>query len=337
MHSNKLKFLAADCTIVIVAYNCWSHVFRCLDALAVQTLTGFHTILVDNGNENPEVLARVQSYRNTTYVARGSNVGFAAANNWGIGKAGSVEWVMLLNPDTVPAADFFEKMLAATVQFPNISFFGARLLQAQNPALLDGDGDCYHVGGLPWRSGMGQRAAEASVAPRETFAPCAAAALYRVSALREVGGFDEEFFCYMEDVDLGFRLRLAGHRCLTVPDAKVLHIGSATTGRRSPFYIYHGQRNFVWTYVKNMPGLLFWVFLPLHIALNVGGVLRYALRGQWVAVWRAKRDAIKGLPRVWKKRKEIQAKRVASTWDILRVLSWRCADLWLSARKSASA
>lgn len=312
-----------QCTIVIVAYNCWNYVFLCLEALLRQTVSGFHIILVDNGEADREVLARLSAYRNTTYVKRSSNVGFAAANNYGIGRAGVTEWVMLLNPDTAPAADFLEKMLTATVRFPSVSFFGARLLQAHNPALLDGDGDCYHVGGLPWRNGMGQRAAQASVAPRETFAPCAAAALYRLSALREVGGFDEDFFCYMEDVDLGFRLRLAGHRCLTVPDAKVLHIGSAITGRRSPFYIYHGQRNFVWTYVKNMPGILFWVFLPLHIALNVGGVVRCGLRGQLVAVWRAKRDAIKGLPEMWRKRKAIQAQRVVSTWDILRALSWR--------------
>ena len=312
-----------QCTIIVVAYNCWNHVFQCLEALLLQTVSGFQIILVDNGDADPEVLARLSTYRNTTYLKRSSNVGFAAANNYGVGRAGDTEWVMLLNPDTVPTADFVEKMLTATVHFPNISFFGARLLQAQNPALLDGDGDCYHVGGLPWRNGMGQRAAQASVAPRETFAPCAAAALYRLSALRKVGGFDEDFFCYMEDVDLGFRLRLAGHRCLTVPDAKVLHIGSAITGRRSPFYIYYGQRNVVWTYVKNMPGILFWLFLPLHVVLNVGGVVRYALRGQWAAVWRAKRDAIKDLPKMWRKRKAIQAQRVASIWDILRALSWR--------------
>lgn len=313
----------AKCTIVIVAYNCWGHLFSCLEALRVQTVSGFRTIIVDNGDANAGQLERAESYKNTTYIKSGSNLGFAAGNNRGLDNIGDAEWVMLLNPDTVPAPDWLGKMLAATMQYPDFSFFGARLLQAQAPALLDGDGDCYHVGGLPWRSGMGLPAAQAQTTPREIFAPCAAAALYRSSVLREVSGFDEDFFCYMEDVDLGFRIRLAGHRCLNVPDAKVLHVGSAITGKRSPFYIYHGQRNLVWTYVKNMPGVLFWLFLPLHVVLNVMGVLRYALSGQLGIVWRAKRDAINALPKIWKKRRAIQGARVASLSSILKILDKR--------------
>ncbi len=311
------------CTIIIVAFNCWNHLFPCLDALQAQSVSEFRTIVVDNGDAIVAQLERIKSYKNTSYIKSGSNLGFAAGNNHGLDNVGNAEWVMLLNPDTLPAPDWLEKMLVATVQYPDFSFFGARLLQAQNPALLDGDGDCYHVSGLPWRSGMGLSAAKASVTPRETFAPCAAAALYRSNALREVGGFDEDFFCYMEDVDLGFRLRLAGHRCLSVPDAKVLHVGSATTGKRSPFYIYHGQRNLIWTYVKNMPGVLFWLFLPLHVALNIVGVLRYALSGQSGTVLQAKRDAIKGLPKIWQKRQAIQKTRVASLADILKNLDKR--------------
>lgn len=310
----------AKCTIIIVAYNCWDHIFRCLEALKAQTVSGFRIVVVDNGEAIPTQLERVKSYQNITYINSGSNLGFAAGNNCGLENVGSAEWVMLLNPDTVSAADFLEKMLAATVEFPNFSFFGARLLQAKNPALLDGDGDCYHVSGLPWRSGMGLPAPQPSARAREIFAPCAAAALYRSSALREVGGFDEDFFCYVEDVDLGFRLRLAGHRCLTVTDAKVLHVGSATTVKRSPFYIYHGQRNLIWTYVKNMPGMLFWLFLPLHVALNIAGVLRYALVGEFRVVWRAKCDAIKALPKMWQKRQVIQKDRVASLCNILKIL-----------------
>jgi GT2 family glycosyltransferase len=252
-----------------------------------------------------------------------SNLGFATGNNRGIDLAGHVQWIMLLNPDTVPAPDWLEKMLAATVRYPEFSFFGARLLQAQDVSLLDGDGDCYQASGLPWRSGMGLPAALSPTAPREIFAPCAAAALYTRGALREAGGFDEDFFCYMEDVDLGFRLRLAGYRCLTVPDAEVLHVGSATTGKRSPFYVYYGQRNLVWTYVKNMPGVLFWLFLPLHLALNIAGVLRYTLSGQFRVVWRAKYDAIHALPKIWAKRREIQKKRRASLIEILKILDKR--------------
>lgn len=321
--SARLEELSSRCVIIIVTCNCWDLLFCCLDALERQTLPSFRVIIVNNGEEIPEQNRLAGGYRNAVFLQSQTNLGFAAGNNLGMDLAGNSEWIMLLNPDTVPAPDWLEKMLAATVQYPDFSFFGSRLLQAQDPRLLDGDGDCYHVSGLPWRSGMGLPAEHAPTEPRETFAPCAAAALYQSKSLREVGGFDEDFFCYMEDVDLGFRLRLAGYRCLTVPDAEVRHVGSVTTGKRSPFYVYHGQRNLVWTYVKNMPGVLFWLFLPFHLALNFAGLLRYAVTGQLKVVLRAKHDAIKMLPKMWRKRREIQKTRRVNLSEILKVLDKR--------------
>jgi len=105
----------------------------------------------------------------------------------------------------------------------------------------------------------------------ETFSPCAAAALYRASALREAGPFDADYFCYSEDVDLGFRLRLLGYTCWYAPDSVAHHVGSAITGGRSDFTMYHGVRNGIWTYVKDMPGVLAWLCLPA-LVLGYGAV-----------------------------------------------------------------
>jgi GT2 family glycosyltransferase len=106
-------------------------------------------------------------------------------------------------------------------------------------------------------------------------------------------------------------------------------VGSAFVGKHSDFQIYHGHRNLVWVYIKNMPGILFWVFLPLHLALNVATVLWFGLRGRGALILRAKRDAVKGIPHYWKKRLKIQANRKVGLWQILRQLSWnpfsRCA------------
>jgi GT2 family glycosyltransferase len=154
------------------------------------------------------------------------------------------------------------------------------------------------------------------------FAPCAAAALYRRDALVKVGGFDESYFAYLEDVDLGFRLRLAGYRCLYVPDAVVRHVGSATTGgQRSDFSVYHGHRNLVWTYFKNMPWPLFWLYLPQHILLNFVSIVYFALRGQGRVILRAKWDALKGLPRILKERRRIQKSRRVSSSELRRVMT----------------
>ena len=140
--------------------------------------------------------------------------------------------------------------------------------------------------------------APSSDAPREVFSPCAAAALYRRDALDDVGGFDERYFCYVEDVDLGFRLRLRGHGCLYVPDAVVHHVGSGTTGRGSDFTTYHGHRNLVWTFFKDMPGPLLALYLLPHLVLNLATIAWFATHGRARLILRTKWDALRGLPAV---------------------------------------
>ncbi len=128
----------------------------------------------------------------------------------------------------------------------------------------------------------------------------------------------------MEDVDLGFRLRLACHRCMQVPAAIAHHIGSASSGgQHSDFATYHSHRNLVWTFVKNMLAPLFWLLLPLHLALNVMTIIAISMRGQTRTILRAKRDALRGLPHAWRKRDEIQRTRVARSAEIWCLLNKR--------------
>ncbi|MDP3871357.1 MAG: glycosyltransferase family 2 protein [Methyloversatilis sp.] len=311
------------CAVVIVAWNCWDVLHDCLGALSQQTVQDFRVIVIDNGDATTEQIASLESYPRLVYARSPSNVGFSAANNHGISLADDCTWIALLNPDTRAEPLWLETLLAAARRHPDCAMFASRLLQAWNPELLDGDGDRYHVSGFAWRDGFGLPAANRSAAEREVFSPCAAAALYSRHALIEVGGFDEDFFCYMEDVDLGFRLRLAGYRCLLVPAARVHHIGSGTTSRRSAFCVYHGHRNLVWVYVKNMPGLLFWIFLPFHLVLNIAGVLRYLPAGAATAILRAKFDALCMLARMLRKRRRIQQLRTVGLIGLLKAFD-RC-------------
>jgi len=174
---------------------------------------------------------------------------------------------------------------------------------------------------MTWRKGNGRRVPPKAGKPHEVFSACAAAALYRRHVFESVGGFDEDFFCYFEDVDLGFRMRLAGHRCLFVPNAVAYHVGASTTGNRhSDFAVYHGHRNMVWTYVKNMPGMLFGILLPAHIMINFVAVIWFSLRGQARLILKAKGDALCGIPAIWRKRRVIQRKRIAWIGEIWRML-----------------
>jgi GT2 family glycosyltransferase len=102
------------------------------------------------------------------------------------------------------------------------------------------------------------------------------------------------------------------------------HVGSGTTGgQHSGFSLYHGHRNLVWTFVKDMPGILFWLLLPLHVLLNLVSIIWFALRGRGSVILRAKRDACLGWPKMWRKRQLIQKIRVASIWEIWRELDKR--------------
>jgi GT2 family glycosyltransferase len=292
----------------------------CLEALNRQTYKNFRVLVADNASDvslQEEIFAILPGVK---FIQNKFNYGFAEANNRLLEQVKDSQWLVLLNPDAYPEPTWLEQLMLAAKQYPGYSFFASRQLMSEDTSRLDGQGDVYHMSGLVWRDGYGKSISQQQNA-KEVFSPCAAAAMYQTEKVLEVGGFDADYFCYVEDVDLGFRLRLIGERCLLVPSAVVKHYGSATTGgQHSDFSVYYGHRNIVWTYIKNMPGLLFWVFLPHHILLNVYSIFLFCFRGQGRVLLRAKKDALKGLPKMLKKRAKIQASRKASVWDILRVI-----------------
>lgn len=293
--------------VIIVNFNSGTLLGECLRHVRAQTRRPERIIVVDNASSDGSADRLESDYPEVELIRSDRNLGFAAANNLGVHRAIGTKWLALLNPDAFPKPDWLERLLAAADRHPECASFGSRLLDAHDPGRLDGTGDVYHVSGLAWRRDHGRPVETGTNEAGEIFAPCAAAALYRRDAFLEAGGFDEEYFCYFEDVDLGFRLRLLGHGCRYVPDAEVRHVGSAVTGRRSPFSLYHGHRNLVWTWCKNMPGPLLWWYLPQHLLLNLGSLLWYAPRGQGSTLLRAKWDALRGLPRCWRQRRAIQA------------------------------
>ena len=255
-------------SILIVNYNSWSLLTKCLTALSAQTFKDFEVLVIDNASAEPPPAGLLSSLPRLRFFQNEVNTGFAQANNRLIEELSDDSWAVLLNPDTSAHPEWLASLVAASLAHPAYSLFSSHLLMTSDTDLLDGDGDSYQVSGLAWQNGHGQRVQAALVA--EVFSPSAAAAMIQVSMIRAIGGFDEDFFCYVEDVDLGLRLRLAGEKCLFIPEAVVEHVGSATTGgRRSDFVVYHGHRNLVWCYVKNVPLSLLLATLPLHILLNV--------------------------------------------------------------------
>lgn len=320
--------------VIIVNFNGGSLLLNCIRSVCHQSRRPDRVIVVDNASTDGSAAVAESSFPDVEFLLLDRNIGFAAANNHAAILAEDCQWIALLNPDAYVSPDWLERMLAAAGAYPEAGAFGCRVYRSDDPSLLDGMGDVYHISGRVWRSGHGRTLPQNSAGPSEIFSPCAAAALYRREAFLSVDGFDEAFFCYLEDIDLGFRLRLAGYRCMLVPDAVAYHAGSVMTGgQHGDFAVYHGHRNLVWAYVKNMPGALFWLFLPIHLLLNLVSAVWFSLQGKGGIILKAKRDALIGIPGMLIKRRRIQKGRVASVADIWRVLDKRLLPLGSKIRE----
>jgi len=235
----------SEIAVVIVNWHAEKLLGRLLVALNEQTRPPERVVIVDNGSSE-EIPLGLYVKGEAMVLNMGANLGFAAANNRAIEQLDTCEWVALLNPDAIPDRDWLKQLVTAVVHYPEASAFGSMQIMEEDPSLLDGMGDVYHVSGAAWRAGHGVKVNPVPTAAYEVFSPCAAAVLYKRSAFLGAGGFDESFFCYFEDVDLGFRLRLLGHKLMIVPTAVVYHAGGGTSGGyRSDFSVYHGQRNMV--------------------------------------------------------------------------------------------
>lgn len=309
-------------SVILVSWNSKIHLSQCLSRLAEQTLAAYEIILVDNGSTD-DALDEIEKHwpsLNLIVKRLERNFGFAFANNMGAHLA-TGKWIALLNTDAFPEPDWLEKLMAAWEENPEYSMFASRQVQYHVPELLDGAGDVYHVSGIAWRNCYNYPADEYALAQKEAFSPCAAASLYLREEFLQAGGFDNDYFSYFEDVDLGFRLRLAGAKCLYVPQAVVHHVGSSSTGKRSDFSVYYGYRNMIWTFFKDMPYPFLLMFLPLHILTLAFFYIYLSLRGQHRAIFSAIKDAVFGMPQVLSKRKLIQKQVRINRLDLIKNMS----------------
>jgi GT2 family glycosyltransferase len=308
-------------SIIIVTWNSAAYLPRCLESLSAQTDQSFEVILVDNGSKDNTTLGLEAKFPalNLHVERLESNRGIAVANNIG-GRLAHGQWLAFLNSDAFPDPDWLGKLLFSAEHNPEFSFFACRQLQANAPHLLDGAGDAFHISGLAWRRYSAYPASQFGFKTEEVFSPCTAAALFSRRAFFEVDGFDEDIFTYHDDIDLGFRLRLQGFRCLYVPSAIVYHIGSVSVGAQSDFALYHWQRNYIWSFIQNMPSALLWEALPAHLMANIIHLIGFTMRGRGKVVLKAKMDAFRGFSRALSKRREIQKTRLVSHAELLRTM-----------------
>lgn len=312
--------------VVIVTMNEGPLLGRCLSALLAQTEDAFEAVVVANGSD-PAILDPVLPHDPRVHVLRlSANIGYSQANNVGADHdtgGPPPAFVATLNPDAFPDPDWLAALRAAARRHPRATAFASLQVLDRDPGLCDGLGDEMAPVCLVWRGGIRRPVPpRARLVEGPCFSACAAAALYRRAAWDVVGGFDGGFFCYLDDVDLAFRLRLQGGTVVFVPTARVRHVGSATNGEDSDFIRFHTARNRVWLFAKDMPGPLFWPLLPAFVAVVVLLLTRGAMRGRLRIEAKGLAAALAGLPRAWRQRRAIQRARSAPWWRLAGAMTW---------------
>ena len=312
-----------DISVIVVTFNSALYVERCVESLLAQTVSASRIVVVDNGSTDGtcEKLAR---FGGQIHLVQNSvNLGFALGNTIGADMCHKSTYIALLNPDAFAAPNWLESLESHARGHPHHSFFASAQFVEGEEKMVDGFGDALHISGVAWRRGY-QKKITVDQLQSKFFSPCGAAAMYKTSDFLRAGGFDQDFFCYFEDIDLVYRMRLLGMTGSLAADAHVNHIGSATSGgRHSEFSVYYGHRNMVWSFVKNTPLPLMVILVIPHILMTVAMVVAHAFSGRARVIIRAKLDALAGLPSVLRKRQAVQVARVISSIVLLKVLSVR--------------
>ncbi len=288
-------------SVIVLNYNGKGFLNSCLSSLASQTYSDFEVIVVDNGSRDgsPEYIE--ENYPWVRLAKNDENLGFAGGTNVGI-RAAKGEFVITLNNDSRADSRFIEELIKPMAD-PEVGVCAAKMLFPDGR--INSAGICISRSGAAWDRGMFEPDRGQYEFVEEVFGACAGAALYRREMLDEIGLFDEDFFLYLEDVDLAFRARLAGWKCLYVPGARVIHHHGGTAGVGSDLAVYYGNRNIVWYPIKDFPFRLLITSLPFIVARNLAVIPYYALRGQGGVILRSKLDALKGVVKMMEKRKDV--------------------------------
>jgi GT2 family glycosyltransferase len=232
---------APPITAVIPCWNGQRWLQGLLASLAGQTLLATEILVVDNGSTDGSVAYLRAEHPDVEVLELPYNTGFAFAVNRGI-EAARGELVALINTDVMLSPDWLERMAGALRSDPCVASVACKMRQFGSERLIYDAGDILRRDGACEQRGRFGRDAGQYDEPGEVFGACAGAALYRSDVVRAVGGFDERFFAYLEDVDLALRLRLAGWRCRYEP-VLALHVGEGSSHQLSGAHHFLVERN----------------------------------------------------------------------------------------------
>lgn len=261
--------MSVTTTVIIPNFNGLKFLKPCMEALKAQTYQNFKILVVDNGSEDGSVEWLREHQINSIFLEH--NTGFSGAVNVGI-KAAETPYVILLNNDTKADEYYIAEMVRAMEQSPKVFSVSSKMIQMYHPDLMDDAGDMYSLLGWAYQRGVGQDIKRYNKSCR-IFSACAGAAIYRREVFDKIGYFDEMHFAYLEDIDIGYRAKIAGYDNIYCSAAIVYHVGSGTSGSKyNSFKVKLAARNNVYLNYKNMP---FLQLLLNGIPITAGIFLKY--------------------------------------------------------------
>jgi GT2 family glycosyltransferase len=295
----------------------------CLESLFGQTYRELEVILVDNGPDESLADQMQQRHGDRLRVIRNArNEGFARGNNQAI-RVATGEWIFLLNNDAVADPDAIAELMAFVAERPAVGMLACRVVSYDHPHFIDSAGLLLYPDGVCRSRGWAEKDLGQYDAAEAVLAPNGCAGAYRKAMLDEIGLFDEAYFAYLEDLELGMRGQLRGWTCHYVPRARVRHRKSFTIGLHSRRKAYLVERNRIWNAVKLLPAFL--LFMSPLFTLNRYLLQFYAAKTRQGAAGSFARDysyaeaaliiggaylaALWGLPGVVRQRRQIQRSR----------------------------
>jgi GT2 family glycosyltransferase len=320
---------------IVVNWNGGAMLREALASLFAQTWLAIEVILVDNGSTDGSVGQAIGCYGDRLVVVRNArNLGFAAGNNVGF-RVAKGEWLFLLNSDAICDPDVITELMAFAADKPDVGQLACRVVRADKPNFFDSVGLVLYPDGVCRSRGWEEKDLGQYDRAEEVLAPHGCACALRKSMIEQIGTFDEDFFCYLEDLDLGVRGQLAGWKCWYVPTTRVRHQKSTTAGNYSVFKAFHVERNRLYCLWKWMP--LFLVFTsPLftmnryvmqayatytHQGLSSDFVKEYSVMRLFVLLLQVRLAALWRLPRMLKKRRHIRSIRRISVREWYGLIS----------------
>ncbi|WP_051323883.1 glycosyltransferase family 2 protein [Candidatus Solirubrobacter pratensis] len=318
---------SAALAIVIVTYDSAGHIGATLDALRPQLEPGDELCVVDCASPAGPPTAEVARHAPTArLIALAENAGFAGGANVGAATT-TAPLILLLNPDCVAQPGALAALRASAEAQPRWGCWQA-LVTLPGGGEINTSGGITHWLGFGWTGEYGAAVPPAGAALREVSFASGAACVVRREAWDAVGGFDPDYFMYAEDVDLSFRLRLAGWGVGVVLDARVEHDYGFTKGDYKWFLL---ERNRWWTVLATYPSALLWPLLPALLGTELV-VLVVAARSGWLpAKLRAQAAVLRSLPRALARRRRVQATRRIPASAFAGYLSARLDSPFLDA------